>query len=156
IKVFMERPLTGVGAGQFKNYNPPGRRERWRETHNSLLQVAAETGIFGLLAFSFLIYRTANAATLTRRMLKRPTSAGAQPALDAVLPSADRASLYAHTVAMTAGLVGWFVAAMFASVAYSWTFYYLLALIVAAREITNDRLAAARVLSGSSAHTTAV
>jgi putative inorganic carbon (HCO3(-)) transporter len=156
IKVFMERPLTGVGAGQFKNYNPAGRRERWRETHNSLLQVAAETGIFGLLAFSFLIVRAATAATVTRRMLRRPASPGAQPALDAVLPSADRESLYAHTVAMTAGLVGWFVAAMFASVAYSWTFYYLLALIVAAREITRDRIAAVRVLAGSSARTTAV
>ena len=22
---FVERPFTGVGAGQFKNYNPPGR-----------------------------------------------------------------------------------------------------------------------------------
>jgi hypothetical protein len=30
---------------------------------------------------------------------------------------------------------------MFASVAYSWTFYYLLALTVAARELTRDRLA---------------
>ena len=28
---------------------------------------------------------------------------------------------------------------MFASVAYNWTFYYLLALIVAAREMTRDR-----------------
>ena len=47
-RAFLERPLTGVGAGQFKNYNPPGRKERWRETHNALIQVAAETGIFGL------------------------------------------------------------------------------------------------------------
>ena len=36
--------------------------------------------------------------------------------------------------AMPAGLIGWFVCALFASVAYSWTFYYLLALIVATRE----------------------
>ena len=47
---------------------------------------------------------------------------------------------------MTAGLVGWFVCAMFASVAYNWTFYYLLALIVAARELALDRLVAARAL----------
>ena len=47
---------------------------------------------------------------------------------------------------MTAGLVGWFVCALFASVAYSWTFYYLLALIVATRDLVAVRLASARAL----------
>jgi len=41
---------------------------------------------------------------------------------------------------MSAGLIGWFVCAMFASVAYNWTFYYLLALIVAARDLSRDQL----------------
>jgi hypothetical protein len=58
----------------------------------------------------------------------------------------DRQSLYAYAAAMTAGLVGWFTCALFASVAYSWTFYYVLALIVAAREIARRRLAAGREL----------
>ena len=44
-QTFVEHPLTGVGAGQFKNYNPPDRLEPWRETHNVLLQVAAELGV---------------------------------------------------------------------------------------------------------------
>ena len=35
---------------------------------------------------------------------------------------------------MTAALAGWFVCALFASVAYNWTFYYLLALAVAPRD----------------------
>ena len=47
-----------------------------------------------------------------------------------------------HTVAMSAGLVGWFVCAQFASVGYYWMFYYLLALIIAPRELTADRIAA--------------
>jgi putative inorganic carbon (hco3(-)) transporter len=146
INTFIEYPLTGVGAGQFKNYNPTGRRERWRETHNALIQVASETGIFGLLAFCFLIVRGGIAAASTRRMLKQPTGRGARDPLEAVLPRGDRRWLQEHTVAMTAGLVGWFTCAMFASVAYSWTFYYLLALTVAARELTRDRLAAVRAL----------
>jgi hypothetical protein len=54
--------------------------------------------------------------------------------------------LSSHAVAMTAGLVGWFVCSLFASVAYNWTFYYLLALIVAGREIIFDRLVAALAL----------
>jgi O-antigen ligase len=146
IDTFLTYPLTGVGAGQFKNYNPQGRRERWRETHNALIQVASETGIFGLVAFCFLIVRGGFAAASTRRMLRRPRQRGARDSLDTVLSRDDRQWLQGHTVAMTAGLVGWFTCAMFASVAYSWTFYYLLALTVAARELTRDRLAAVRAL----------
>src|SRR6185295_2747625 len=131
IETFVERPLTGVGAGQFKNYNPPNRRERWRETHNALIQVAAETGIIGLFAFVFLIVRAGIAATSTRRMLLPPRKRSADDPLRYVLADDDRRALYAHTIAMTAGLVGWFVCSLFASVAYNWTFYYLLALIVA-------------------------
>ena len=141
IKTFLAYPLTGVGAGQFKNYNPPGRQQRWNETHNALIQVAAETGIVGLLAFAFLIVRAAMATVVARRML-RPVRDGPDP-VSAALPEDDRQALFALAIALTAGLVGWFVCAMFASVAYSWTFYYLLALIVATRELLLVRLAAA-------------
>ena len=63
-----------------------------------------------------------------------------------MLSDEDRQSLHAHTVAMTVGLIGWFVCAMFASVAYSWTFYYVLALIVAAHELARHRVAAAKAI----------
>ena len=149
IDAFMERPITGVGAGQFKNYNPPGRRERWRETHNALIQVAAETGVFGLAAFIFLIVRGAMAAARTRRLLSRPRKRGAFDPLRLTMSDGDRQTLYAYAAAMTAGLVGWFTCALFASVAYSWTFYYLLALIVATRELARVRLAAGVALSVS-------
>jgi O-antigen ligase len=143
---FLEVPLTGVGAGQFKNYNPNGRRERWRETHNSILQVAAETGIFGLAAFVVLIACGAIAAKRARGMLARPRRRHAPDPLRLTMSDGDRQWLRAYAEAMTAGLIGWFVCAMFASVAYSWTFYYLLALIVANRDIVAARLAAARAV----------
>jgi O-antigen ligase len=141
IETFLERPFTGVGAGQFQNYNPPGRKERWRETHNALIQVAAETGIVGLLAFAFLIVRAFMATLASRRMLRRPSRDGPDLLAAALSPS-DRETLHALTVAMTAGLLGWFVCSLFASVAYNWTFYYLLALIVATRELLWVRMAA--------------
>ena len=143
---FLELPLTGVGAGQFKNYNPNSRRERWRETHNTVLQVAAETGIFGFAAFVVLIACGALAARRTRRMLARPRRRHAADPLGLTINDGERQWLRAYAEAMTAGLVGWFVCAMFASVAYSWTFYYLLALIVASRDIVAARLAAARAV----------
>ena len=38
---------------------------------------------------------------------------------------------------------GWFTCAQFASIGYYWTYYYLLALIVIAREVARDRMRAA-------------
>ena len=146
IDAFLEHPLTGVGAGQFKNYNPSGRKERWKETHNVLIQVAAETGLLGLLAFSFLIVRAALATAATRRMLRPPRRRSEPDLLATVLTEGERRILHGHAVGTTIALVGWFACSMFASVAYGWTFYYLLALIIAARELTRDRLAAARAL----------
>ena len=132
INTFLEYPVTGVGAGQFKNYNPQGRQTRFLETHNVLLQVAAETGILGLLAFLFLIWRAALAAWVTTRIVssKQWMSQSKDPSRQ----DAARA-LGEHTLGLSAGLMGWFVCAMFASVAYNWTFYYVLALLVAAREL---------------------
>jgi len=146
MRVFWQYPLTGVGAGQFKNYNPPERRERWREAHNAIVQVAADIGVFGVCAFVFVIIRGFVAAAATRRMLEKPRKPRAPDPLRLVLTETDRQTLYAYTAATTAGIVGWFTCAMFASVAYSWTFYYLLALIVSSRELTRARLSAARVI----------
>jgi O-antigen ligase len=141
IDTFLERPLTGVGAGQFQNYNPSWRKQQWNETHNALIQVAAETGIVGLLPFTYLIVAAFRAAATTRRLLARPRRASTADPVQTVISDSDRDWLYGNAVGMTAGLVGWFVCSMFASVAYNWTFYYLFALIVAASQLTRDRLA---------------
>ena len=69
------------------------------------------------------------------RLLRR-ASAGAEPAITPV----EAELLGAHSAMMGAALAGWFVCALFASVAYGWTFYYLLALAIAPREILIDRL----------------
>jgi O-antigen ligase len=132
---FVAHPLTGVGAGQFKNYAPEGREEAWRETHNVVLQVAAELGVLGLAVFTFLLVRAAMVGRQIRRLLTRGVRRSAVTADEA-------ARLEAHAGAMSAALAGWFVCALFASVAYNWTFYYLLALAVAPREILIDRLPA--------------
>jgi O-antigen ligase len=150
-QAFLEHPLTGVGAGQFKNYNPEGRQEAWRESHNVVLQVAAELGIVGLGIFGFLVVRAGTCGARTRRLLKRagglPTRRGSEAAPVRMAVTSEEAEwLRSHTSAMTAALVGWFFCALFASVAYNWTFYYLLALAIAPREFLLDRLGGARAL----------
>jgi O-antigen ligase len=158
---FVAHPLTGVGAGQFKNYNPQGRQEAWRESHNALLQVASELGALGLMVFAFLIGRALYAPIQTGRLLKTlsPYKRG-RSAMPALAP-ADYDFLAMHAAAMSAALAGWFVCALFASVAYHWTFYYLLALAVAPRDyllartsavLTSRRAAAARTVTAVGAH----
>jgi O-antigen ligase len=151
ISTFLERPFTGVGAGQFRNYNPPKRQERWREAHNAIIQVAAETGIAGLLLFLFLIIRAAVDAIQSGRLLRRLRTRGRPELIRRIVSDSDWRLFTTHTVAMTAGLAGWFACALFASVAYSWTFYYLLALIVAGRELIRERVTAAEKAKAFSA-----
>jgi O-antigen ligase len=150
VDAFVAHPLTGVGAGMFKNWNPPNRAEVWHEAHNVWLQVAAELGLFGLAAFLFLVVRGFASVVQTRRLLGRIRPAPARtramnarrPDADVpgVMPSRDADLLDWHSAAMAASLAGWLVCAFFASVAYNWTFYYLLALAAAPREILRDRL----------------
>ena len=71
---FVQNPLTGVGAGQFKDWNPQGRVEAWHEAHNVWLQVAAELGILGIGAFLFLV-----SAPSTLFQTRRRQQAGAAP-----------------------------------------------------------------------------
>jgi O-antigen ligase len=130
---FLRFPLTGVGAGQFQNYNPPDRTVMWHETHNVLLQVLAELGVAGGACFVFLMGCMVTALARTKRWLRRPAI------VDAFGPR-DLDRLRMHVMAGTAGFAGWFVCAQFASIGYYWTFYYLLAFVVIARDVTRARL----------------
>ncbi len=145
---FLQNPITGVGAGQFKNYDPDGREQPWRESHNIVLQVGAELGILGVCALLFLMTRGALAGVRTQRLIRRlrgPRSGTGDPR--AALPALSRQEFEwfeGHAASMTAALVGWFFCALFASVAYNWTFYYLLALATVPRLMLEDRLIGVR------------
>ncbi len=51
----------------------------------------------------------------------------------------ERMFLQTHAAAMVACMVGWVVCALFASVAFNWTIYYLLGLSVTARDVVRTR-----------------
>jgi O-antigen ligase len=170
MEVFLENPVTGIGAGQFQNYNTPGMIEKWRVTHNVWLQVAAELGMFGFMIFAFLVVRAYHSSFAALRMLRgssrrraalvgygglRPsTPAGRLGAVDgrkavAVrhrhddLTDEERRLLTLNAKGMIAAMVGWTICAFFASVAFNWTFYYVFALAVAGRDIVLSRQATA-------------
>jgi O-antigen ligase len=139
VEVFLANPITGVGAGQFQNYNMPGVTiERWRVTHNVWLQVAAELGIFGFAVFAYLVVRAYAACFAVNRLLRGPRKKRGHGTTLA-LTDAERAMLSVNAKGMLAALVGWTICALFASVAFNWTFYYVLALAAAGREIARGR-----------------
>ena len=120
-----------------------GRAAAWHESHNVLLQVAAELGVVGLAVFFFLIGRAFVSVTQTRRLLQRTPARDrrrrAGPAPD--ISEADVTLLDAHSAAMAASRWAGWSAPFFASVAYNWTFYYLLALAATPRDmLAPDRL----------------
>ena len=138
-KAFVDHPFTGVGAGQFQNYNPPDRQELWRETHNVELQVLSELGVIGGLVFVWLLVqagRTTFKAWQALRPRRRLGGAVADPAFE----PHEREWMRAHVAACVAAFAGWLVCAQFGSIGYYWTLYYVLALIVAAQQIVMRRL----------------
>ncbi len=146
---FLENPMTGVGAGQFKNYDPEGREQPWRESHNIVLQVAAELGVAGIGLLVFLMTRAGLAGVQTRRLLSgrsrgRRRGGSGSPGARAVVSPDETEWFQTHAAGMAAALAGWFFCALFASVAYNWTFYYLLALATAPREMLRARLSPPR------------
>jgi probable O-glycosylation ligase (exosortase A-associated) len=135
---FLANPVFGVGAGQFKNYDTDNREAAWNETHNAALQVAAELGIGGLAIFTAMIVGGFRAMALIRRSIRRAQENRRARAPAAVRARRDWFDLYATGIA--ASLTGWFVAAMFASVAYYWSLYVILALSGSLRDITQREL----------------
>lgn len=156
---FLAHPITGLGAGQFQNYGPDSRQEAWRQTHNAPLQVAADLGIAGLVVFLFLVWTAVMAGVQARRALQAArggtrTRAPASRRQGSAPPGArvgarakgrrtggasdDLDWFELHAGIVIAASIGWFVAANFASVAYYWTFYLLLGLCGAFRDVSRQ------------------
>ena len=112
------------------------------------LQVAAELGIGGLLTFAYLVIRAFSANFAAMRLLRRRASARAGRSGDrrtrSRLTDEERRTLDSNAKGMFAAMVGWTVCSLFASVAFNWTFYYVLALAVAGREMLAARRAAVK------------
>ena len=148
-QTFVEHPLTGVGAGQFKNYNPP---DRLAAVARDTQCAAADRGRTGRVRAAGL--SPDDLAGLLRMLWTRrmfsvgrqahgPRPRGRDVARDEAFRPDERDVDADARGRMSASLLGWIVCAQFASVGYYWTFYYLFALIVAGRKLTTDRIVAA-------------
>jgi O-antigen ligase len=84
VHMFFDRPLTGIGTGQFAvaagtKYwpNTLGRRKIWLQPHSLYFQVIAELGLLGALAFGTLVFSAFREnLRLRRRLMELPDAAG--------------------------------------------------------------------------------
>jgi O-antigen ligase len=105
----------GIGIGNFEIVGV-----RNLQTHNAFTQVSSELGILGLAAYLiFIISPFRKLSAIERTLFDEGT--------------ADW--FYYVAIGLQASIVGYLVSSFFASVAYNWFIYYLIAYAVAFRRI---------------------
>ena len=123
VEVALHHPFIGIGLANFREYSPNGK-----VAHNSYIEIAAELGWTGLLAY--MIFLIAPFRGLKR--IERGTFASgllSDPGL------AERRELYYFSVGLQAMIVAFMVCSFFASSQYSWHPYYIVGFSISLRRI---------------------
>ncbi|CAN5331005.1 hypothetical protein BH10ACI3_BH10ACI3_13310 [soil metagenome] len=113
--VVTARNPWGIGIGNF-----PLVGLRNLQSHNAFTQVSAELGILGLVAY--MVFMISPFRKL--RAIER-----------ALFESGEHKWFYFLAIGLQASIIGYMVSSFFASVAYGWFIYYLIAYAVAFRRI---------------------
>jgi O-antigen ligase len=115
IKVAIRHPLFGIGMGSYHIVSP-----QEHVSHNAYTQVAAEMGMAALVFYTlFIVTPLKRLWQIERETFERKRKSG----------------FYYLAVGMQASLVAYMVASFFASVAYQWYVYYLVAFAIGLRRI---------------------
>ena len=123
----IRHPLLGIGMGNYA----PEMSYRGLVTHNSYTQVAAEMGMAALVCYTMFIVT--------------PLKKLGQIARETFGVKAN-SHFYYLAVGLQAALVGYMVCSFFASVAYLWYVYYLVAYAVCLRRLYESETGKAVVL----------
>jgi O-antigen ligase len=115
--IAISRPIVGVGIGNFHFYSI-----HEKAAHNAYLEIAAELGVMGLLAYLIIIL----APLRSLRRIERQTRGRR---------SKSEREMYWLSVSIQAALVAYMVCSFFASIEYLWYLYYTAAYAVALRQI---------------------
>lgn len=116
IKVALRHPIFGVGMGNFSLWSFGSQ-----VTHNAYTQVASEMGLFALGCYVLFIVTPFRG--LSRIELE-------------TLPRQREARFYYYwSVCLQASLAGYMISSFFASVAYQWYIYYLVAYAICVRRM---------------------
>ncbi|HKQ80558.1 MAG TPA: O-antigen ligase family protein [Blastocatellia bacterium] len=115
--IAINRPIIGVGMGNFHIYSI-----REKAAHNSYLEIAAELGMMGLIAYLILIFAPLRSLHLIERQTRG-------------MGSNSEREMYWLSVSIQAAFVAYLVCSFFASIQYLWYLYYTAAYAVALRQI---------------------
>lgn len=118
ILIAARHPLFGVGMDNYILYSNINKA-----THNAYTQVAAEMGVAALLIYVALLLSPFGGL---RRIEAAARIAGRKP------------PIYYLAIGLQASLVGYMVVSFFASVAYLWYVYYLVAYSICLRRISSS------------------
>ena len=112
--------VIGVGMGNYAIYSIKEQR-----AHNSFLEIAAELGVAGLIAYLIMLF----APLRSLRRIERESLAGLHR---------GRQEIYYLVAAVQASLVAYIVCSCFGSLQYHWFLYYPLAYAVALKRICDS------------------
>jgi hypothetical protein len=116
IHVALRHPLFGIGMGNYASE----MSYRGLVTHNAYTQVAAEMGMTALVCYTmFIVTPLKRLGQIVRQTFETRT----------------RSRYYYLAIGLQASLLGYMVASFFASVAYIWYVYYLVAYAVCLRRL---------------------
>lgn len=122
ILIAARHPLFGVGMDNYILYSNSNKA-----THNAYTQVASEMGLAALLIYVALLFSPFGDL---RRIAAAGRNAEGKPAS------------YYLAIGLQASLVGYMVVSFFASVAYLWYVYYLIAYCICLRRIVSNEATA--------------
>lgn len=123
LKLLIERPFLGVGAGAFEVAEglSHGGIGKWQAPHNSFIEVGAELGVGGLLLLLFLIFRAIQNCRSVVRLGRHD-------------PQFEQCVWLAHGLEIS--LYGFIVAGFALSHGYSQILYFLLAMSIVLKRLT--------------------
>lgn len=136
LSLAVNHPVIGLGMGNFHIYSI-----QEQVAHNSYLEIAAELGLAGLVAYLILIF----APLRSLRRIERETKDAHSP--PASLKEAVEHNDYYLSTALQSAFVAYLVCSFFSSIEYLWYVYYLVAYAVSLRQI---RAAEQTALAGQS------
>src|SRR5215470_7546019 len=115
--IAVSRPIVGVGMGNFHIYSI-----KEKAAHNAYLEIAAELGVTGLIAYLFVIF----APFRSLHRIERQTRG---------MRSKSEREMYWLSVTIQGAFITYMVCSFFASIQYLWYLYYTAAYAVALRQI---------------------
>jgi O-antigen ligase len=126
INVAVHHPIIGVGMGNFHIYSI-----HEQVAHNSYLEIAAELGLAGLVAYLLLIF----APLRSLRKIERSSAVQDQSGDVNDPGGSQKHEVHYLSIALQGVLFAYIVCSFFGSIQYQWFLYYPVAYAIALRRI---------------------